>query len=101
MRKYFSDDELEYIDGHIPYTAPLIKDENYDVYLNNKDSYIIKPIDYYASKGVYAGFEHSQEKWKTLLDQGINEGYIIQKYCKKSHHLNLYFDQNETLHVKK
>ena len=101
VRKYFSESDLEYIDAHIPFTAPLVKGENYDEYIENKDSYIIKPIDFYASKGVYAGYEHSLEKWKTLLEEGVKEGYIIQKYCKKSQHLNLYFDGNQDLHVKK
>lgn len=99
VRQYLSQKTKDYIDAHIPYTASLKRDKHYDHYLSHKDDYIIKPIDYYASKGVYAGFEQSQEDWVKMVDEGIESGYVIQKFCKKSKNMNLYFDEDMKMHV--
>jgi glutathionylspermidine synthase len=100
VRQYFNQDELDYIDKHIPYTAALVRDDNFDKYVKEKDQFIIKPIDLYASKGVYAGKEFSEEEWIKLLEEGIETGYIIQEFCKKSMNQNLYFDDHGEMHVK-
>lgn len=100
FRKYLDDDMLAYIDQHIPYTAALEKNDKFQMYLNNKEKYIIKPIDFYASKGVYAGFEQTQDRWLELLEEGLESGYIIQEFCEKSKNLNLYFDEACKMHVK-
>ncbi|MBN2795895.1 MAG: hypothetical protein JXR88_10855 [Clostridia bacterium] len=92
VRKFFSKEELNYIDQYIPFTKALKKDQNFEKYVRQKDRYIIKPIDYYASKGVYAGREFSEEQWTELLNEGIHTGYIIQEFCEKSVNQNLYFE---------
>lgn len=100
VRAYFNPEELAYIDSHIPYTKALVMDDNFDKYVENKDSYIIKPIDLYASKGVYAGKEFDTEKWTAMLKEAIETGYIIQEFCPKSVNENLYFDENGHFEVK-
>jgi len=100
VRKHFTKVELDYIDTYIPYTKPLIEDENFDEYVMNKDKYIIKPIDFYASKGVYAGKEFETEVWKEMLIDSIPKGYIIQEFCKKSINKNLYFNEDGSFDVK-
>lgn len=100
VRQYLSQETLDYIDKHIPYTAALEKNEHFQDYIENKDLYIIKPIDFYASKGVYAGYEHDKATWITMVEEGLKTGYVIQKFCKKSKNLNLYFDQHMKMHVK-
>lgn len=100
VRKYFTEDQLAYIDAHIPYTSALVKDENFDAYVEQKDAYIIKPMDYYASKGVYAGKEFTEQEWIKKLEEGIDSGYIIQKFCPKSINKNLYFDESGKMHIK-
>ena len=59
--------------------------------------YIIKPIDYYASKGVCAGKDYDDASWKALLEEKVLEDFIIQKYCPLALVDNLYED--ETGHI--
>lgn len=99
VRKYFNDEELEYIDRCIPYTKVLLE-EDIDLYVKDKDKYIIKPVDYYASKGVYAGKEYDTEKWRDMLVSCVKEGYIIQEFCDKSNNENLYFHEDGHFEVK-
>lgn len=81
LRKYFSQEACAFIDAHVPYTRPLKKDEQFSTYLKNREQYIIKPIDYYASKGVCAGKDYTDAQWEHLLNEKVNEDFIIQKYC--------------------
>ena len=47
---------------------------------NQKDQWILKPKDSYASKGVWAGIDLSQEEWEKVLYDSINLDYIAQQY---------------------
>jgi hypothetical protein len=98
LREFLSDAQCAYIDRYVPFTTRL-KFENsennkleIDQYCTDKDTYIIKPIDYYASKGVCAGSDYSKESWKMLLKEKAQEGYIIQKYCPLALTENIYYD---------
>ena len=93
LRQYLSEDEIEFIDKHVPYTRPLKKDDAFDTYLTHRDDYIIKPIDYYASKGVCAGKDYDDMSWKALLEEKVLEAFIIQKYCPLALVDNLYEDE--------
>jgi len=100
VRKYFTSEELSYIDKCIPYTKALLEDEHFDSYVLDKDKFIIKPVDYYASKGVYAGKEFDTDSWTKILKECIKEGYIIQEFCEKSNNENLYFQEDGRFEVK-
>ena len=78
IQKHLSQAEIEFIKAHVPFTAPLTRES---AYLESKDDYIIKPVDYYASKGVCAGRDYDASSWETLLHDKYNGDYIIQKYC--------------------
>lgn len=101
IRKLFTEEELAYIDEHIPYTKKLVKDKSYDTYIDSKDKYIIKPTDYYASKGVYSGMDHSRAEWIKILDDAIASDYIIQEYCDTVPTDNVLFDEDGGVTVKK
>lgn len=81
LRKYFTEAECAFIDAHVPYTRPLKKDDQFEAYLADRAKYIIKPIDYYASKGVCAGKDYTDAAWADLLNEKVNEDFIIQTYC--------------------
>lgn len=81
LRQYFSKEEIEFIDRCIPETHMLEINSLMTPYYDNKDAYILKPVDYYASKGVIAGESLSEEEWKKILDEKSKESYLIQKYC--------------------
>lgn len=78
---YFSPSEIKYIIDHVPYTAPwseeLLEDEHF---ISEKDHYILKPVDYYASKGVVAGKECTTEEWEEHLKEALNKDFLIQEY---------------------
>lgn len=90
VRQYLDESDLLFIDEHVPYTRPLRKDASFDNYVINHKDYIIKPVDYYASKGVCAGKDYDMESWSALLLEKIKEDYIIQKYCPVALVDNLY-----------
>jgi hypothetical protein len=93
LRQYLNEDEIAFIDKHVPYTRPLKRDDAFDTYLTHRDDYIIKPIDYYASKGVCAGKDYDDASWKALLEEKALEAFIIQRYCPVALVDNLYEDE--------
>ena len=69
--------------AHVPYTALMTADYlPYEDIIANKDHYIIKPLDSYGSKGVFAGVEfENSEDWKKMVDSHCKEGYLVQEFC--------------------
>jgi hypothetical protein len=76
--------EQKFVKNHIPYTTSL-KNSHIDIgaVKLDKDSWIIKPEDGYASKGVHAGIDKSQAEWAALIDECSQKPYIIQSYCRQ------------------
>ncbi len=82
VQELFTEEERDYINKHVPYTNLFSGDRAvYDEVLNNKDKYILKPMDLYASKGVYAGRDFSSDEWKKRLDECWNKDYLYQEFC--------------------
>lgn len=81
FQKYLPEEQRNFVEKHVPYTAKLTFK---DIYLTGKNDYIIKPVDYYASKGVCAGSDYTKEQWVDLLKEKSNEDYIVQRYCPLS-----------------
>jgi len=82
-KAFLTEEEQAFVEAHIPKTVEF--SEEYispDTVLNNKNDYIIKPMDAYASKGIYAaGHEYTQEDWQELVKELYGKGYICQTYC--------------------
>ena len=78
-------EELAFIENHVPLTVRFSSEYiSLEEVQANKDAYIIKPMDAYASKGVYAaGHEYTQKDWETLTEDLYGKGYICQQYCKQ------------------
>jgi hypothetical protein len=81
---FLSEDETEFIRKHIPYTTRL-DSEHIDLagVKAQKNRWIIKPEDGYASQGVYAGVDYSGEDWAGLVDACSVKPYVVQSYCKQ------------------
>lgn len=84
FRTYLNPGQLEFIDNHVPFTRPLLGGSDLPDYVKSKDNLIIKPVDYYASKGVCAGRDYSESDWATLLEEKAKKDFIIQTYCPLS-----------------
>lgn len=80
-RALLTDEEIKYIDNHIPFTGIFGGDEEvFEKVRASKDEYIIKPMDKNASTGVYTGLDLNQEEWEENLKRDFNASTIYQKY---------------------
>jgi hypothetical protein len=98
FQKYLEPETIEFINQHIPITQKLISIN--ERYLEHKDQLIIKPIDNYASKGVYSGKDYSQIQWRKILKKHTNKGYLIQEFCKPAKSKNIIFKNQEHYNVR-
>ncbi len=77
--------EQEFIADHVPLTVEFSSDYiSLDEVRSNKNGFMIKPMDAYASKGVYAaGREYTQADWDKLTGELYGTGLICQQYCEQ------------------
>ena len=80
--KFLSEEERDFVIKHIPITG-LFKGEKevFNLVLNNKAKYIMKPLDLNASQGVFVGRDLSEEQWKNKLEEVFNKDYLYQEFC--------------------
>lgn len=100
---FLTDEEVQFIKEHIPYTASLTQEQvkKHDV-LNTKDKWVIKPEDSYASKGVYAGVEGmTDEEWEKEVMENIDNHYLLQEYCEPYATWNIDITHDENAKYKK
>ncbi len=90
FRQYLSAAQIAFIDAHIPMTKRLTNAPDYIV---DKDAYIIKPVDYYASKGVCAGSDYTEAEWAELIREKSAEDFIVQRYCPLSLQPNVLYNE--------
>lgn len=89
--KFLTPKEQSFIKKHIPFTVDLTRQtaEDNDVF-EQKDNWVIKPHDSYASKGVYAGVEFDNKAdWKKAVEKALSEHYILQRYCPPYENINI------------
>lgn len=82
---YLTEEERDFVKKHFPKTYHLTESSSlFDIndVLENKDKWIIKPVDSYGSKGVFAGVEGSSEEWREHILCAMDKGYILQEFCK-------------------
>ncbi|MTI49848.1 MAG: hypothetical protein FH761_18615 [Firmicutes bacterium] len=81
--EFLNENEREYIKKHVPYTIEFENDrEIFNEALENKDRYVVKPRDLYASKGVYVGRDFNEEDWKQKLEECWEHDYLLQEFCQ-------------------
>lgn len=74
-------DERAFVQAHVPLTK-LFAEEDIPRVLAQKDNWILKPLDSYASRGVHAGVESTQEEWEKIVRETPRQGYLLQEfYC--------------------
>ncbi|MCC8161081.1 MAG: glutathionylspermidine synthase family protein [Oscillospiraceae bacterium] len=100
---FLTDKEAQFVKEHIPYTVSLT-DEQVKAHnvLSDKDKWVIKPEDSYASKGVYAGVEGmTDEEWKKEVTENIDNNYLLQEYCEPYATVNIDITHDENAKYKK
>ncbi len=98
-RVILSDEENAFIQAHVPFTEEFITHEDFERVRLHKDEYIMKPYEGYASYKVYAGREHSQEEWDSILKELLGNDYIYQEYFDMDKIDFVEFDEEGNLSV--
>ena len=75
-------DELAFVQAHVPYTEVLGPGSDLSRFAD-KDSWIVKPADGYAGRGVTAGLDVDAERWEDLLAEAARNGFVVQHYVKQ------------------
>ena len=92
---FLSEEERKYIIRHVPITY-VLEDGKFDLadVLQNKDKWLIKPEDLYASRGVFAGVDTSLADWEKAIEENTGKGYLLQEYVTPYKSENLNFNDN-------
>ena len=91
----FSQDEVRFIKKAIPYTIELTEQNRDEQRFKDKDKWILKPIDSYASLGVVAGRMVSRDTWEDELKNSDRGRTIMQSYSDMGHANMINFDDDE------
>ncbi|WP_353893817.1 glutathionylspermidine synthase family protein [Proteinivorax hydrogeniformans] len=83
ITSFLTAQERTFIKKHIPYTAHFNVEDSalVDKVRNQKDLYVLKPMDKYAALGVYIGKDCTQDEWEEVINTVAVEGYLVQKFC--------------------
>lgn len=88
--------EQEFVKTHIPYTNLLDqRHADTDKLIEHKNRWIIKPLDSYASRGVFAGIDYEVEEWTDIIRRHTDKDYIYQRYCRPYQTDNIYFSDSD------
>lgn len=80
-RDFLSQEEIDFIDAHVPYTGILgQRSQDMDRLIEDKDSWIVKPMDNNVSTGVYTGRDLDQASWENKLKEDAGNDYIFQEF---------------------
>ncbi|MFP4660937.1 MAG: glutathionylspermidine synthase family protein [Halanaerobiales bacterium] len=79
---FLNENERNFIKNHIPFTRVFDPDDKLALnnIRSNKDRWILKPLDKYAGKGVYAGKDFESSEWNVILEEIMDKDYIYQEY---------------------
>jgi len=76
-----SEAEQTFVKAHVPYTVRLNESlAELPEVIADKNAWIVKPLDSYGSKGVWAGRELDQAEWENLIHAGAAEGSLIAQH---------------------
>lgn len=93
-----TEEEKNFIRKHFPFTAKLSEsDHDEKDVLSDKDAWVIKPTNLYASKNVSVGKDMTEAQWRQAYAFGKENGYILQSFTPPYESENCYFGQNGRL----
>ncbi|NLV91337.1 MAG: circularly permuted type 2 ATP-grasp protein [Firmicutes bacterium] len=77
-------EEIAFIKAHVPETL-VIDDDGSNLrrrIIDDKDSWVLKPLDLYAGQGVFIGKNHSQSEWQEIVAGIAPQTYLVQEFCQ-------------------
>lgn len=83
-REILTQEQCAFIERHIPYTATLNAKAlaEHDI-RDNKDAWLLKPVEGYGASGIIPGTTCTQETWDHALDTHSDGNYMVQAYAKQ------------------
>lgn len=84
-RSFLTEEEKQFVADHVPRTIGFGPEHiSLAEVQTNKDAWMLKPMDAYASKGIYAaGHQYKQADWNRLTEELYGQGLICQEYCQQ------------------
>ncbi len=85
LQEMLTPEERQFVEDVIPFTA-FLDDPGLDLteVRRNREQWVLKPTDWYATKNVTAGGECTEEEWNRLIDEAlaIRDGspYLVQRF---------------------
>lgn len=63
-----------------------------------KDAFIVKPLDLYAAKGVYAGRDFEEQQWRRIVGDCVEQGdYLLQQYVVPKSREFIFFENDQPI----
>ncbi len=81
-KQFLSAAQLAAAKKYFPYTKVFSPQDDIEEFIETKDKWILKPLDFYASKDVYAGREKDVDTWRKMLITAREQGQLIQEYVR-------------------
>ncbi|AKL97162.1 glutathionylspermidine synthase [Clostridium aceticum] len=81
---FLTEEERRFVEKHIPYTVVLgsSNKELIAFAIANKEELVLKPMDRYASSGVYIGRDFTPEQWEEIIEKESKKDYLLQQLCR-------------------
>lgn len=99
-QEFLMEEEVEFIKKHIPYTEEFAGDKKvFEEVRNNKDKYIVKPMDSFASQGVHTGRDYAAEEWVKILEDCWGKNYLFQQFIDPPTRPFVLFDEEGNIDV--
>ncbi len=81
FRHHFSAETQRFIRDHVPVTAALTA-KSAGIVIEEKNRWVLKPSDRYATKGVLLGIATDETQWLKAVEEGLETGdYLYQEFC--------------------
>jgi len=79
---FLNEFERAFIEKHIPYTVEfdINNSDLIEKAKKNKDLFVLKPVDKYASYGVKIGKDFTQNEWDDFINN-LKDDYLLQELC--------------------
>ena len=99
--RYFSPEQVKLIKTHIPWTRGVVErrtkyyDEEVDLcdlIRRNRDNLVLKPNDEYGGKGIFIGWESTDQQWDDAIGIALQGDYLVQERVQTGHEEFPYFD---------
>ncbi len=99
--KYFSAEQHALIRAHVPWTRGVVERKTLfygekvdlcDLIRRNRDNLVLKPNDEYGGKGIYIGWEMTDQQWEDAIQVALGGNYLVQERVQTGHEEFPYFD---------